>query len=141
MRAIDAEELKKGIERYFCNVCSEPEIGKCKACDIAEILSMIDDTPTAEVESTELAAQIMQRYGAEHQQLKLCEECGELIQAAIKAHEIGADITTDFVGELADVYILIKQFIATMPTVWRTEFDTMVSFKLQRQIERTENEV
>lgn len=88
----------------------------------------------------ELAAQIMQHYGAAHQQLKLCEECGELIQAAIKAHEIDADITTDFVGELADVYVLIKQFLVTMPTVWRTEFDTMVSFKLRRQIERIESE-
>lgn len=92
-------------------------------------------------DSTTLAAQIMQNYGAAHQQLKLCEECGELIQAAIKAHEIGADITTDFVGELADVYVLINQFLATMPTVWRTEFDTMVNFKLLRQIERIENEV
>jgi hypothetical protein len=91
-------------------------------------------------EPNELAAQIMAHYGAEHQQLKLCEECGELIQAAIKAHTIGADITTDFVGELADVYVLIKQFLSAMPTVWRTEFDTMVSFKLRRQIERIENE-
>ena len=90
--------------------------------------------------SKELAAQIMQYYGAEHQQLKLCEECGELIQAAIKAHDIGADITTDFVGELADVYVLIRQFLVIMPTVWRTEFDTMVNFKLRRQIERIENE-
>lgn len=88
----------------------------------------------------DFAAKIMAHYGAEHQQLKLCEECGELIQATIKAHEIGADITTDFVGELADVYVLITQFIATMPTVWHTEFDTMVSFKLRRQIERIENE-
>lgn len=91
-------------------------------------------------EPTELAAQIIQHYGAAHQQLKLCEECGELIQAAIKAYDIGADITTDFVGELADVYVLIKQFLATMPTVWRAEFDTMVTFKLRRQIERIENE-
>ena len=88
----------------------------------------------------DLAAQIMQHYGAAHQQLKLCEECGELIQAAVKAHEIGADVTTDFVGELADVYVLIKQFLATMPTVWRTEFDTMVMFKLRRQLERIKEE-
>ena len=89
---------------------------------------------------TTLAAQVMQHYGAAHQQLKLCEECAELIQAAIKAHEIGADITTDFVGELADVYVLIMQFLATMPTVWRAEFDTMVNFKLRRQIDRIESE-
>lgn len=50
MRTIDADELKKGIDKYFCNVCSEPEIGKCKACEVAEILSMIDDTPTTEAE-------------------------------------------------------------------------------------------
>lgn len=45
-RNINAEVLTEGIKKYFCNVCSEPELGKCKACDIAEILSMIDDTPT-----------------------------------------------------------------------------------------------
>ena len=83
---------------------------------------------------TTLAAQIMEHYGAEHQQLKLCEECGELIQAAIKAHEIGADITTDFVGELADVYVLITQFIGYMPPVWLNEFNALVSFKLRRTI-------
>lgn len=126
MRLIDADELKKKLEAEHCD---------------CEIMAMIDDMLTAVEATNTLAAQIMEHYGEEHQQLKLCEECGELIQAAIKAHEIGADITTDFVGELADVYVLINQFIATMPTVWRTEFDTMVMFKLRRQIERIENEV
>lgn len=45
MRLIDADILTEGIKKYFCNACSGPETGKCKACDIAEILSMIDDTP------------------------------------------------------------------------------------------------
>ena len=91
-------------------------------------------------EPRELAAKIISHYGAAHQQLKLCEECGELIQATIKAHEIGADITSDFVGELADVYVLIMQFKSYMPQVWLEEFDTMVCFKLRRQIDRIENE-
>lgn len=91
-------------------------------------------------EPRELARRIIDYYGEAHQQLKLCEECGELIQAAIKAHEMGCDITSDFVGELADVYVLIMQFLATMPTVWRAEFDTMVNFKLRRQIDRIESE-
>lgn len=86
------------------------------------------------------AAKIMQHYGASHQQLKLCEECGELIQAAIKAHERGCDITSDFVGELADVYVLITQFLAYMPPVWLNEFNALVSFKLRRQLERIESE-
>ena len=88
----------------------------------------------------DLAAKIMQHYGAAHQQLKLCEECGELIQAAIKAHEMGCDITSDFVGGLADVYVLITQFLAYMPPVWLNEFNALVSFKLRRQLERIENE-
>lgn len=50
MRLIDADILIEGIKKYFCNVCIEPEIGKCKACEIAEILSMIDDTPTIDAE-------------------------------------------------------------------------------------------
>lgn len=49
-RNINAEVLAEGIKKYFCNVCSEPEIGKCKACNIAEILSMIDDAPTIDAE-------------------------------------------------------------------------------------------
>ena len=88
----------------------------------------------------DLAAKIIQHYGAAHQQLKLCEECGELTQAAIKAHEMGCDITSDFVGELADVYVLITQFKSYMPRVWLDEFNTMVSFKLRRQLDRIENE-
>lgn len=51
MQLIDADILTEGIKKYFCNVCSEPEIGKCKACDIAEILSMIDDTNTIDAEA------------------------------------------------------------------------------------------
>ena len=137
MRMIDGDEVLNIIAKY----CPDDD-GSCSCAekDLRELLDEIEAMPTVEAENTELAAQIMRHYGAEHQQLKLCEECGELIQATIKAHEIGADITTDFVGELADVYVLIEQFIATMPTVWRAELDTMVSFKLRRQIERIENE-
>ena len=88
----------------------------------------------------DLAAKIIQHYGAAHQQLKLCEECGELTQAAIKAHEMGCDITSDFVVELADVYVMITQFISYMPPVWLNEFNALVSFKLRRQLERIESE-
>ena len=88
----------------------------------------------------DLAAQIMQHYGAAHQQLKLCEECGELTQAAIKAHEMGCDITSDFVGELADVYVLLLQFQSYMSPVWLNEFNALVSFKLRRQLERIKAE-
>ena len=91
-------------------------------------------------EPRELAAKIISYYGAAHQQLKLCEECGELIQAAIKAHEMGCDITSDFVGELADVYVLTLQFIGYMPAAWLNEFNALVSFKLRRQLDRIENE-
>lgn len=131
MRLINADETEK---YFYEHLDDNSMIGAMNA---------IKEMPTIKMtnEHCELAAQIMQHYGAAHQQLKLCEECGELIQAAIKAHELGADITTDFVGELADVYVLINQFLAIMPTVWRTEFDTMVNFKLRRQIERIEDEV
>lgn len=91
-------------------------------------------------ELRELAIKIINHYGAAHQQLKLCEECGELIQATMKAYEQGCDITSDFVGELADVYVLIKQFMGYMPAAWLNEFNTLVSFKLRRQLDCIENE-
>lgn len=61
MRLIDADILAEGIKKYFCNVCSEPEIGKCKACNIAEILSMIDDTPTIDAEPVKHGRWIIHR--------------------------------------------------------------------------------
>lgn len=140
MRLINADILTEGIKKYFCNVCSEPEIGKCKACDIAEILSMIDDTPTAEVKNAELAAQIMQHYGARHQLIKLCEECGELIQQAAKCYDRDQPFSADFIEELADVQVLIMQFRTVMGTYWFGEMERAIDRKLRRQIERIESE-
>lgn len=89
---------------------------------------------------TEKASAIIEHYGAEHQQVKLCEECGELIQAVCKAQENGLVITSDFISELADVEIMITQFKAIMPHYWRDEFEKEIAYKLNRQIARIENE-
>ena len=91
-------------------------------------------------EPHEIFAAIMKHYGAEHQQLKLCEECGELIQAAIKAHEAGVPLTDDLIEEIADVSILLTQFESTFDDYWRELFEKYLSYKLRRQIERIEGE-
>lgn len=46
---------------------------------------------------------IIEFYGEEHQKLKLCEECAELIQAILKGNEKG------MLEEIADVEVLIDQ--------------------------------
>ena len=90
----------------------------------------------------ELAAQIMQHYGAAHQKIKLCEECGELIQAVCKSLENpdSPDINSDIVEEAADVEILLTQLKAIMGEYWRQEYEKIKMQKLRRQIERMKAE-
>lgn len=90
----------------------------------------------------EQAAAIMAHYGAEAQKDILIEECAELIQATEKTrrHEDKPEITADMVEEMADVQIMLWQFLSLMNAYWRGEFDNAVSEKLRRQRERIENE-
>jgi hypothetical protein len=91
----------------------------------------------------EAAAQIITHYGVQHQLVKLCEECGELIQQACNCVDSGQPYSEDFVEELADVRVLTMQFETVMNTYWRREFENAVRFKLDRQLDRiaTESEV
>lgn len=86
----------------------------------------------------ELATRIIDYYGVQHQKLKLCEECGELIQALCKSleNEDNPDINADIVEEAADVEILITQLKISMGAYWRQEYDKVKMRKLRRQIER-----
>ena len=88
------------------------------------------------------AAKIINHYGAEHQLVKLMEECGELIQQAAKCHDKGAPYNADFVEELADVRVMMLQFEAELykSAYWSDLYMTTIFAKLRRQIERIEDE-
>lgn len=52
----------------------------------------------------------LDRYGIEHQTLMLCEECGELIQAANKTLRHGIENTrAQLTEEMSDVMVMIEQ--------------------------------
>lgn len=94
-------------------------------------------------EPNELAAQIIRHYGAEHQKDILIEECAELIQATEKTRRFGetTELTSDMVKEMADVQIMLWEFMSLMSGYWDDIFGQMVSGKLRRQIDRIEKEV
>lgn len=87
------------------------------------------------------AAAIMQRYGAKRQLVKLCEECGELIQQAAKCIDSGNGYSEDMIEEMADVSIMIMQFESLLNEYWREAYQTFVREKLNRQIKRIEEEM
>lgn len=91
----------------------------------------------------EAAAKIIAHYGAQHQLVKLCEECGELIQQAAKCYESGTPYNSDFVEELADVRIMLMQFETVLgrSAYWSDLYTGMVQAKIGRQIKRIENEL
>ena len=86
------------------------------------------------------AAAIIQYYGAKHQLVKLCEECGELIQQAAKCADKETDYNEDMIEEMADVTIMIMQFMSILPQVDYALFRQIIREKLDRQIERIKNE-
>lgn len=88
------------------------------------------------------AAHIIDHYGAEHQLVKLCEECGELVQQAVKCYDSGSPYTADFVEELADVRVMLLQFEAVLgqSAYWADLYTGTVQAKLDRQIKRIESE-
>ena len=83
---------------------------------------------------------IIQYYGARHQLVKLCEECGELIQQAAKCVDNETDYNEDMIEEMADVTIMIMQFMSILPRVDYALFRQIIREKLDRQLERIESE-
>ena len=100
-----------------------------------EVIPMTD-TPRQQ------AAKIIQHYGAQHQLVKLMEECAELIQQAAKCHDKNSPYNADFVEELADVRVMMMQFEAELykSAYWADLYMTTISAKLRRQLERIESE-
>lgn len=90
----------------------------------------------------EAAAKIIAHYGVPHQLVKLCEECGELIQQAVKCYDSGSPYTADFVEELADVRVMLLQFEAVLgqSAYWADLYAGTVQAKIDRQLARIESE-
>lgn len=88
----------------------------------------------------EAAAQIITHYGAQNQLVKLCEECGELIQQGAKCYDKGIPYSDDMIEEIADVLVMIKQFETIMSQPDRDLLDKIITEKLERQLERIANE-
>lgn len=86
------------------------------------------------------AAAIMQHYGAQHQLMKLCEECGELIQQAAKCIDKGIPYSEDFVEELADVSVMIEQFKSIFCKTHYELYQKIIQEKLDRQLRRIDDE-
>lgn len=88
----------------------------------------------------EAAAQIITHYGAQNQLVKLCEECGELIQQAAKCYDRGIPYNDDMIEEMADVKVMLLQFESIMHQPDRDLLDKIITEKLERQLERIDSE-
>lgn len=88
----------------------------------------------------EAAAKIINHYGTQHQLVKLCEECGELVQQAAKCYDKGLAYSDDMIEEIADVLVMIKQFEAVMSQSDRDLLEDHIAYKLRWQLDRIENE-
>ena len=90
----------------------------------------------------ELARKIMQHYGAEHQKDILIEECAELIQAVEKTRrtEDKPAYTADMIEEMADVQIMLWEFVSLLNGFWSECYENEIASKLRRQLGRIESE-
>lgn len=88
----------------------------------------------------EAAAKIINHYGAAHQLVKLCEECGELIQQTAKCYGKDIPYSEDMIEEMADVIVMILQFEGIMSRPDSELLQKIVTEKLGRQLERIANE-
>lgn len=74
----------------------------------------------------------LKKYGIEHQTLMLCEECGELIQAANKTLRYGIETTKDqLVEEIADVMVMMEQIRMYWGIEW-SDLNTKYCDKVDR---------
>jgi NTP pyrophosphatase (non-canonical NTP hydrolase) len=88
----------------------------------------------------EAAAKIIAHYGTQNQLVKLCEECGELIQQAAKCYGKDIPYSEDMIEEMADVIVMILQFEGIMSRPDSELLQKIVTEKLERQLERIANE-
>lgn len=89
---------------------------------------------------TEKAKRIIEHYGAQHQLVKLCEECAELTQQAVKCYDAGITYSNHLVEEMADVKVMLMQFESIMTPEDREILECIIAQKIDRQIGRIEND-
>jgi hypothetical protein len=89
---------------------------------------------------TEKAKRIIEYYGAQHQLVKLCEECAELTQQAAKCYDAGMEYSYRLVEEMADVKVMLMQFESIMTPEDREMLEIIIAKKIDRQIGRISDE-
>lgn len=89
---------------------------------------------------TEKAKRIIEHYGVSHHLVKLCEECAELTQQAVKCYDAGMEYSYHLVEEMADVKVMLMQFESIMIPKDRELLEFIIAQKIDRQIGRIENE-
>lgn len=88
-------------------------------------------------------AAIYAHYGAQSQLRQLCEECGELIQAACKlqrkidSERPAAQELVNLMEEIADVSIMVEQVSKLFGS---KPLSVMIDRKLDRQLQRMRGE-
>ena len=82
------------------------------------------------------AAQIIAHYGRAAQLGILQEECAEMIQAVSKVRRGTAGADEHFIDEIADVSIMVNEFLTDFDEDEKTEYYKKVNEKLDRQLDR-----
>lgn len=82
------------------------------------------------------AASIMRYYGRNNQFDILQEECAELIQAVSKIRRGTPGAEEHFIDEMADVSIMLTEFLTDFDDDESTEYYKKVNEKLNRQQDR-----
>ena len=73
------------------------------------------------------------------QQLKLIEELGELTREISKDIATGREISNDTISEIADVNILINQYLHLAGEGTKEKVKEQIEHKIQRTLKRIEN--
>lgn len=82
--------------------------------------------------------QISYHYDFQNQRDMVIEECAELIQAINKCKRGIPGSFDNFVGELADVLVMLLQM---RDYIGKETIDSIIEKKLNRQLERIEKEI
>ena len=80
--------------------------------------------------------QIMAHYGRGNQLDILQEECAEVIQAVSKVRRGTQGADEHFLDELADVSIMVEEFVSDMDDDEKTDYYKKINAKLDRQLDR-----
>lgn len=82
------------------------------------------------------AAAIIYYYGRNNQLDILQEECAELIQAVSKIRRGTPEADEHFIDEMADVSIMLAEFVEDFDDDEKTEYYKKINEKLMRQQDR-----